>query len=285
MNYPTVDMTSQSQKDLLQKIQVLQNVCGFELIEIEQVSKHFKGGEGIQVPRIKKISNTDDPENPSESWKFTGEWDGGPVAFVKNPIPRISKGTGNVAFLVMDDVDILSIGALSGEPTGWNLEWLASMYGMRGLDGKPLFKIVDPAHEALVVERYNAIQKKLEELKPERDKATKRLKDLSQIEINRRQGISNVSIDVQQLKEAVARASDPTASTDIGSLMLQLKEMQAKIEAMSKPIPVPDVEKIDDPAVFGTDEEEAPPAFPQKNKGGRPKKNIEAVTGVDGFGG
>jgi hypothetical protein len=233
MNYPTVDISTTEQKELLQNINVLQNVCGFELIEIEQVSTEFKGCVGIQVPKIKSSINNSDPENQSTDYKFTGEWDGGSLKFTTNPLPRIAKGTGKVAFLVRDDVPIVEIGALSGEPTGWNMEFLASMYGEKDSNGRPYFVIVDSRHEMEVKARYDKIQKRLEELRPERDKSRKRLEDLSQLEINRRHGISKVSIDVQQLKQAIQTAE----GADVNKLLREIDELRNMVIGLTKVAP------------------------------------------------
>ncbi|MFH1739954.1 MAG: hypothetical protein ABIH23_13165 [bacterium] len=239
MNYPTVDISTVEQKELLQNINVLQNVCGFELIEIEQASTEFKGCVGIQVPKIKSSTNNSDPENPSTDYKFMGEWEGGSLKFTTNPLPRVAKGTGKVAFLVRDDVSIVDIGALSGEPTGWNMEFLASMYGEKDNNGRRYFVVIDPRHDAEIRARYARIQARLKDLKPEQDKKRKRLEDLSQLEINRRHGISKVSIDVQQLKQAIQTAEGADANKLLSEID-ELRSMVAKLAA--KPPNEPTVE-------------------------------------------
>lgn len=146
-------MKEMSEKEmLLDRISTINSKTKYELIEIEQVSSRFNGATGLKDIRYKKILDDSDPGHVTVKELKGIEFYGSELRFYENPYSRkpLSGTTGKVAFILADN-ELVPVNSQSGEKTGWNLEFLASHYGLG------LFKIVDPKWDDKVRSRYEKI--------------------------------------------------------------------------------------------------------------------------------
>lgn len=139
-------------EQLIQDRNVIRNHTPFDEIIIEQTNKRANHMQGIVKCHYTPIWDDTEPENPiidHVNWKKIG----GNINFIANPFGDITiTGTGRIALLINDDNPVPKH-SLSGETTGFNLEFLASHYG------EGWFKIIDPEIEKEVKKRYEAIIK------------------------------------------------------------------------------------------------------------------------------
>lgn len=124
----------------------------YEMIEIEQVNPKFAGIKGAVKLDYNKVIDVDDPTHVKSITIKNPPFKGANILFVDCLEARktLPGTTGKVAFLIADDMDV-PVGSMSGEKTGWNLEFLASHYG------ENLFKIVEPKWDEIVKARYEKI--------------------------------------------------------------------------------------------------------------------------------
>ncbi len=140
-----------SSEKLARHLRHINGHTDYQMIEIEQINPKFNRIESVQVLKYAVKWDNADHDNPVVS-ELTGKRiTAGTLVFVDNPYPnRKPIGTGRVQYLINDNEDNFDT-ALSGEPKGKNLEFLASHYGEK------LFKIIDPAWEKVVKKRHEAI--------------------------------------------------------------------------------------------------------------------------------
>lgn len=136
---------------MMEDRKVLQNYLNIPVIEIEQLNPRVRSLHGIQD--VKYRSRGGDILDDERSIEYDYDWVGGEIVFIDNPYSRPPVGTGRVAFVPDDSKDptgsVISLpdGALSGNTSGWNLEFLASHY----LEN--YWKIIDSKYEEIVQER------------------------------------------------------------------------------------------------------------------------------------
>ena len=173
---------------LLDRISTINSKTEYELIEIEQVSSRFNGATGIKDIRYKKMLDDSDPGHVTVKELKGIEFYGSELRFYENPYSRkpLPGTTGKVAF-VLADKEPVPVNAQSGEKKGWNLEFLASHYGLG------LFKIVDPKWDEKVRVRHEKILAAQEE-KPKVHKFDRKY-DVKGIGIQPEPGTMRIQVD------------------------------------------------------------------------------------------
>lgn len=151
------ELLFEAQQTLMQRNNVITNILGIPLIEIEQINPRINKLSGAMGVRYNNVGgDVDDPESQLD---YEYEYVGAEIEFIANPIPRAPLGTGKVAFLCDDEMDAngkkiqVPVGSLSGEEYGWNRELLASHYA------EGYWRIVDPTIDGEIQERYRHIIK------------------------------------------------------------------------------------------------------------------------------
>lgn len=143
------------QRRVLDNLNIVQSVLGIPMIEIEQLNPRIRLLNGAMVVKAHRTGG--DVEDPESVIQYDYEYQGGEISFIPNPYPRKPLGTGKICFLVDDQNDPLGKAvdvpenAMSGEPTGWNRELLASHYG------ECYWRIVDPKIDMEIRDRYRRI--------------------------------------------------------------------------------------------------------------------------------
>ena len=137
---------------ILEERRLIYSKSKYEMIEIEQVNTKFTEIKGAVKLDFNVQRDVDDPKHIKSIIIKNPPFKGTNIVFIDCPEARKSLPgtTGKVAFLIADDIDV-PVGAMSGEKTGWNLEFLASHYG------ENLFKVVDPKWDEIIKFRYEKI--------------------------------------------------------------------------------------------------------------------------------
>ena len=200
---------------LLEEIGLINAKTEYELIEIEQTNSRFSQAKGIKALKYNKLWDDTDPMNVSVKGLSNVEICGGELNFVDKPYPRkpVSGGTGRVAFILADK-EATPKHSLSGEKTGWNLEFLASHYD------SGFFKVVEPKWDAKVKARYEKILENIK-LQPAPKKRDLRY-DVRGINRPMDNGLVRVQVDNAEINTALASMQE-----QLNRLLAENQELKA----------------------------------------------------------
>jgi hypothetical protein len=220
---------------LMRDVRLIKAHTDYDMIEIEQIDKHYNRVESVQVFKYTVKMDASDPENPTVG-ELKGDITAGTLLFVDNPYPNQKPfGTGRVAYLVNDKKKNFD-GALSGEERGRNLEYLAANYASN------LFKIIDPEWEKVVKKRHEAIVKAQGAAKPKHvfpDRYNRGLvDDRVKIQVEHPQSVQEMITNFQKVLDSV-QAENRELKSQLGILEVQPEKKKPK----TKPV----VEKKDSP--------------------------------------
>ena len=152
MNIPTIMISTKEQQMLVEKLGVVHNILGFDLIKVAQMSPRFKGCFGpLDVRYNKRRKYNPDEHDSMYAWEFVQT----KAEPMDDPYPSGPPiGTGKVMYMV-DDKEPTPSTSKSGAKEGYNREFLATHWG----EG---FKVLDPEQEIEIRARAEAIQARIE---------------------------------------------------------------------------------------------------------------------------
>lgn len=195
---------------LAEYVRIITNHTDYELIEIEQTDKAANKMQGIMVCNYHIIYDDSDPLDPTVD-KVLPRIAGGELFFAENPFPRKPVGTGKVAYLIADN-EKTPKNSLSGEPLGWNLEFLAAHYD------QGWFKVIDKKWERKIKKRHEAIKKALAEAPKQKHS------------FDRRYAVKGIGDIDERIKVEVEQPEN--VQSLIASFQKQLEEMKATNESL-----------------------------------------------------
>lgn len=257
-------VTLSEHQQLIDRIQVVRNILGIPMIEIEQLNPRVRELQGVMKCKYHALGGVSAFSN-SGTQEYEWNWAGGDITFVRNPYPRAPVGTGNVAFIDDDylagDNGSLALptpeGSKSGELTGYNRELLATHYD------SGYWKIIDTEIDADIQRRFWNIIFNTKVQGGISEAEAKKIADesLDKAIAIQNKGASGMNIRVKFTGSSIA-VKRPTASVDPTSIennpaFLEMKRQNAEMREL--------LER----ALGGKTEKNEKPAEPPKKRGGR----------------